>query len=288
MRIRVDEPLLNWLPLTLRGVAAFARVSLRRVLLAQLLFAAAAGIAFALLIETTWFATIRETIATLPANGQIQHGQLEWPEPVPADLAGGRFLKFSIDPAHSGELGQESDVAIELGQTNIWIISLLGYLEAPYPPGWSVALNRAELEPWWGAREPFLVLGAGGAMGLLLLVIWWTLGLVYAVIAWVLALLANRSLGLAGAWKLAGTAQLPGALLLAASFLSYRFGWLSLLHLVLSVGLSFAVAWFYVLCTPFLLPPAENTGAAKANPFLTPSGPTAEKTQPKKNPFTRR
>ena len=284
MRIRVDEPLLAWLPLTPSGVAAFARVSLRRVLIAQLIFAAALAAAFALLIENTWVATIRETIATLPPHGQIQRGQLEWPELAPTNLAGGRFLKFSIDPAHSGELGQEADVAIELGRTNIWIISLLGYLEAPYPPGWSVALSRSELEPWWGAREPFLVLGTGLAMGLLLLVLWWTLGLVYGLIAWILALLGNRSLGLLDAWKLAGAAQLPGALLLAASFLSYRFGWLSLLHLLLSTGLSFAVAWFYVIYTPFLLPPGEKARAAKANPF-TPKGSAAAKNRSEKNPF---
>ena len=286
MRIHVDEPLLAWLPLTLRGVAAFAHVSLSRVLLAQLLFVAAAAVAFALLIETTWFATIRETIATLPLRGQIQRGELVWPHPVPTDLASSRFLKFSVDPAHSGELGQESDVAIELGRTNIWIISLLGYLEAPYPDGWSVALNRADLEPWWGAREPFLVIGAGVAMGAVLLVLGWALGTIYAVLAWVLAFLANRSLSLTDAWKLAVAAQLPGALLLLASFLSYRLGWLSLLHLLLSLGLSLAVAWFYVICTPFLLPAAEKAAAAKANPF-TAGQPTGTPRQPEKNPFRR-
>jgi len=286
MRIHVDEPLLAWLPLTLRGVAAFAHVSLRRVVIAQLLFASAVGAAFALLIETTWFATIRETIATLPASGQIQRGQLEWPPPVPTDLASSRFLKFSIDPAHSGELGQESDVAIELGRTNIWIISLLGYLEAPYPGGWSIALNRVDLEPWWGAREPFLVIGTGVAMSLLLLVLWWALGTVYAVIAWVLAFTANRALTLTDAWKLTGAAQLPGALVLAASLLSYRLGWLSLLHLLLSLALSLAVAWFYVICTPFLLPAADKESAAKANPFT--AGKSAGALgQPEKNPFRR-
>ncbi len=284
MRIHVDEPLLAWLPLTLRGVAAFAHVSLRRVLIAQLLFAAAAGAAFALLIETTWFSTIRETIGTLPAAGQIQRGQLEWPPPVPTDLASSRFLKFSIDPAHSGELGQESDVTIELGRTNIWIISLLGYLEAPYPDGWSVALKRADLEPWWGAREPFLVIGTGVAMSLLLLGLWWALGTLYAVVAWVLAFSANRALTLTDACKLAGAAQLPGALVLAASFLSYRLGWLSLLHLLLSLALSLAVTWFYVICTPFLLPAAEKEKVAKANPF-TAGQPAAAPGQPKKNPF---
>ena len=287
MRIRVDEPFLAWLPLTPRGVAAFSRVSWNRLCVAQLIFAGLAATAFALLAQNTWFAAVREAIEQLPAHGRVQDGRLEWTNPVPAELSSGRFLKLSVDPDHSSVLGQEADIGIELGRSNVYIFSLLGHLEAPYPTDWTLALNRPEFEPWWGARQPFLVLGAGLGLGLTLLAVWWLLGLPYGLVAWALALLANRQLGWRGAGKLAQAAQLPGALLLALSFVAYRFGGLSLLRCGLSVGLSFAVAWFYLILTPFLVPPNPAAKAAQGNPF-TGGGSAKPGAKHARNPFAGR
>ena len=284
MRIRVDEPFLTWLPLTPRGVAAFSRVSWNRVCVAQLIFAGLAAVAFAWLVQNTWFAAVREAIEQLPAQGQIQGGRLDWTNAAPVELSTGRFLKLSIDPEHSDLLGQEADIGIELGRTNAYLFSLLGYVATPYPDDWTIALNRPEFEPWWGAREPFLVLGAGVALGLSLLLLWWLLGIPYGFGVWVLAFVANRDLGWRGAGKLAQAAQLPGGLLLALSFVAYRLGWLSLLRCGLGVGLSFAVAWFYLIYTPFLVPPDTAAKAAKTNPF-TGGGTAKPGGKPTRNPF---
>src|SRR5512140_1083235 len=93
---------LAWQPLTPRGVAAFADVSLGRLLPVQLVVAlivAGTGVWF---LHTAWFPVITTAIRLLPDRGQIQAGRLDWQEPSPSVLAQGRFLAFVVDLRHEG------------------------------------------------------------------------------------------------------------------------------------------------------------------------------------------
>jgi len=270
-----------WLPLTPRSVAAFAGASLRRVVIVQLLLAAALAVLMVATVQDTWFADIRRLIARLPAEGAIRGGRLEWTNEVPARLLEDRYLAVAVDPERTGALGQEADLTLLLGATNAYCASVLGYAEVPYPTAYTVSLRRDDVAAWWGAREVFLVGGVGVGTGLFWLLAWWLLASVYWLPAWLLGVLSNRDLPPAAAWKLAAAAQLPGVVVLAAALASYRFGWLNLLRLGYGFALSFAVAWFYVLLAPLLTPQAPAR-PAKENPF---TGQRAAPTKREKNPF---
>jgi hypothetical protein len=255
-----------WLPLTPRGVAGFAGASLRRVLAVQLLLAAALAVLAVATVQDTWFADVRRLIGELPAEGAIRGGRLDWTNPVPVRLLEDRYLAVAVDPEQSGVLGQEADLTILLSRTNALCASVLGYAAVPYPTDYTISLRRDDVAAWWGAREPFLVLGVGAASGLFWLLAWWLLASVYWVAAWIVGLAGNRDLPPAAAWKLAAAAQLPGVLLFATALASYRFGWLNLLRLGYGFALSFAVAWCYVFVSPMLVPKAASR-APKQNPF---------------------
>lgn len=272
-----------WLPLTARGVAAFANAPLRWLGAAQCALAAAMAMLVAATVQDTWFAGMRELLTRLPAEAAIRNGRLDWTNAAPARLVDGRYLAVAVDPERTGALGQEADLTLLLGETNAWCASLLGYAELPYPAGYSVSLRRDDLAAWWGAREVFLVAAVGAGVGLLLLLLWWVLASVYWLPVWLLALIAQRDAGPSGAWRVAAAAQLPGLVVLAAALASYRFGWLNLLRLGYGTALSFVVAWVYVLWAPFVLPKAPLR-PAKENPF---SGAATVPARRPDNPFAR-
>ena len=67
-----------WQPLTARGVAAFARASLGRLLLVQLIVALLAAGTVVWFLQGCWFPTIGEAIRALPAQGELRAGKLDW------------------------------------------------------------------------------------------------------------------------------------------------------------------------------------------------------------------
>src|SRR5208282_5951617 len=110
----------------------------------------------------------------------------------PQLLAGGRFLAFIVDPSHSGQIQSPADVQIEFGRETVRVVSLFGYAEWNYPSDWTIAFNRTELEPLWGAWEPewlgitVLAVVAG------LMLSWAVLATVYFLPAWLVGFLTNR------------------------------------------------------------------------------------------------
>lgn len=283
----MQNPLPNsrpaWLPLTPRGVAAFASASLSRVLLMQLLLAAALAVLMVATVQDTWFADIRQLIGALPAEGALRGGRLEWTNEVPARLLEDRYLAVAVDPERTGALGQEADLTVLLSATNVFFASVLGYAAVPYPTDYTISLRRDDVAAWWGAREVFLVAGVGIATGLFWLLAWWLLASVYWLPAWIIGLFGNRDLPPAAAWRLAAAAQLPGIVVFAGALASYRFGWLNLLRLGYGFALSFAVAWFYLAVAPLLLPKAP-VRKPKENPF---TGQTPAPAKRGDNPFAK-
>ena len=156
---------------------------------------------------------------------------------------------------------------VELGKENIFVYSLLGYLEVKYPTRWIVALNREELVPWWGAWRPPL-LGVA-ALGLVagLMISWFALALVYAFPVWVLAFLANCDLKLLECWRLAGAALMPGALLMAAGILLYDFGVADVVGLGFILAGHFVLGWIYLFIGPLFLPRNVVAQTDGKNPF---------------------
>ena len=258
------ESTIAWEPFTPRGVAAFAGARLSRLLLVQFVIASLAAVAVVWFFSAGCFPTVRAAIRKLPDTGAIRSGRLEWPADPPQLLAEGRFLAFIVDPHHSGQIHSSADVQIEFGRETLRVSSLLGYTEWKYPSDWTMAFNRTELEPLWGAWEPewlgIMVLAV--VAGLMLS--WTVLATIYFLPAWLLGFLANRRLNFRGSWKLAGAALMPGAMLFTTAIGLYDFGVFGLIQFCFLFGAHVALGWIYLpLSQLFLLridakPPAGN------------------------------
>jgi hypothetical protein len=254
-----------WEPLTPRGVAAFARARLSRLLLVQLVVASLAATAVIWFLSNGWFSTVRAAIRSLPATGAIRSGRLDWPGNSPQLLADDRLLAFIVDTNHSGQVHSPADVQFEFSRETVRVYSLLGYAEWTYPRDWTIACNRTELEPVWGAWEPEWLAITVLAVVAGLLLVWALLATVYFVPAWLIAFVMNRALDFRGSWKLAGAAVLPGGLLLTVAIVLYGLGGLDLVQCGFCFSLHFVLGWVYLFVSQFFLPRLEST--PKRNPF---------------------
>lgn len=269
-------------PLTFGGAAGFARAPFSRLLLFQLFFAALAAGAVVSAFRLAWAPSIREAIAALPKTGRILDGQLEWPAPSPVRLSDRKFLAILVDTANSGALNQASDLQCKFTAAGVELHSWLGYASFPYPKGYATGFNQPELEPWWGAWQQPIQLALAAGTVVYLLVCWWTLSCLYVVPVAIITLLTRRSASLAGCWKLANAALLPGALLMSAAIAAYGLGKIDLMQFAFASLLHFVVGWIYLCFSPLRLPKAGSP-----DPFGQPE-PESEKPSPppkKKNPF---
>ncbi len=258
-----------WEPFTPRGVAAFAGAGLGRLLLVQLVMAVLAAAAFVWFVDKDCFPIVGTAIQKLPATGEIRSGRLDWPDRSPELLAGGRLLALDVDLDHSGQLGPAADVQIELGRETGRAFSLFGYWEWHYPRGYIIAVNRNTLEPLWGAWAMELLLAAGAAVAIGLLVSWWLLATLYFLPVWLLGFFTNRDLNFRRSWRLAGAALMPGALLLTAAIPLYGIGFLNLVSFGFSFGAHFLIGWIYLFVSLLFVPRASIT-VNRGNPFRQP------------------
>ncbi len=276
-----------WQPLTPRGVAAFAHAPLRRLLLAQFLFALLAAIALVWFMRSAWFPTVRQAIITLPAQGEMKSGKLIWPGDSPQLLAEGHFLAFDVDTNHSGGLFLPAQMQVEFGRDDIFFYSLAGYREWPYPKEWNFGFNRAALQPWWGAWEPPIQWLAFAGMLFWCLANWWLLATIYFLPVWLSGFFANRDLNFRQSWKLAGAALMPGALVMILAIVFYGFGALDVVQFAAVVVAHFIVGWVYLVWGVWVTPKMAAKSVAAKNPFAT----AEEKpvvTKPPENPFAAR
>jgi hypothetical protein len=264
------ESIFAWEPLTPRGVAAFVRAPLARLLLVQFLVAVLAAIAMNCFFYYGCFPTIDAAIQQLPQQGEIRSGSLNWPGNSPQLLAEGRFIAFDVDLNHSGRIHSTADVQIEFGKNSARIFSLLGYTEFDYPPEWIVTFNQTDLEPLWGAWKPDILGIATLAVIAGLMLSWAILATIYFLPIWLVCFFANRDLNFRQSWRLAGAALMPGALLLTAAIFLYTFGFIDLIQLGFAFGAHFALGWIYLFISPLFLSRLEVT-QKKSNPFSSKS-----------------
>jgi hypothetical protein len=260
-----------WQPLTPRGVAAFARVPLRRLWLVQFIFALLAAAVVVWFVRTAWFPTVREAIGQLPEQGEIRDGKLDWPGDSPQLLAEGHFLAFTVDVNHGGQARSPAHIQIEFGRESFYVLSLLGYREWAYPKDRIIAFNREELGPKWGAWAPPVLWITVGAVIVGLMAVWTLLATIYSVPVWLAGYFTNRDLNLAGSWKLAGAALMPGALLLVTTILFYGWGTLDLVQLTAAGGAHLIIGWIYLFGSALFAPKLSSTTADKDNPFAPPA-----------------
>lgn len=256
-----------WEPLTPRGVAAFAGASFGRLLLVQFIVALLAAAMVVWFLEQAWFPVVRRAIHELPTEGAIRKEQLNWSGDAPKLLAGNPCLGLAVDLNHSGQLARGAQLQVEFGRKNLRVFSMFGYVVIDYPPGWSVAFNRTELEPWWGAWEPAIAAAAAAFTMLSLMAAWTVLATVYCAPVRLITLFENRDLNWRQSWRLAGAALMPGALFLTFGIFCHGQGWIDLIQLGAVGGLHLLVGWIYLLISPLFLPRHPDATAAKTNPF---------------------
>src|SRR5579859_6842932 len=188
------KPPSAWDPLTPRGVAAFGRASLKRLLSVQLIVAILAAASIVWFLEKGWFPVIRSAIQALPETGEIRKDQLAWSGDTPAPLASNPFLSITVDLNHSGQLRGNSHLQVEFGRRDYRVSSVLGYLPVDYPPGQTIDFNRKFLEPWWGAWQPIFATAAALGTVISLLAAWFVLATLYCAPVRLITFLANRDL----------------------------------------------------------------------------------------------
>jgi hypothetical protein len=279
------RPAVAWQPLTPRGVAAFARAPLRRLLVVQFIFALLAAIAVVWFLRTAWFPTVRQSIEKLPAQGEMKAGRLNWLGESPVWLAEGHFLAFDVDTNHSGSLRSPAQIQVEFGRDDIFFYSLAGYREWPYPAEWNFGFNREALKPWWGAWEPPVQWLAFAGTLFWCLASWWLLATIYFLPVWLGGLFANRDLNFRGSWKLSGAALMPGALLMTMAIVFYGFAALDVVQLAAAVVVHFIASWVYLIWSVSVLPKVSASAVPAGNPFVTKPAEKPVVTKPPENPF---
>jgi len=245
----------------------------------QFVFALIAASTVAWFVDRDWFPIITQAIKQLPTEGEIRSGRLTWNGDSPVSLGENRFLALAVDLKHEGQVHSPAHIAVELGEQDFKIYSLLGYMEGRYPPKWWIGFNRTEATPWWGAWAPPIL----GIVALLvipsLLLCWAILATVYAGPAWLAGFFANRDLKLGPSWRLSGAALMPGCVLLTTAIILYGLGFLDLIRLGLGVAAHLVIGWVYIWLSIRKLPLHPQIAAAKPNPFTARNEPTSEKTK---------
>lgn len=262
-----DKAQFAWQPLTVRGVAAFAPATMGRLLLVQFIFALLAAGTVVWFVQRAWFPTIAKAIRALPPEGEIRSGRLDWPGPSPVRLAEGRFLALVVDLDHSGEARSPAHVQVEFGREDFKVYSLFGYVKRAYRRNQTVAFNRTDLGPWWGAWAPPILAMVAGLVVVGLMLSWAGLATVYCLPVWLIAFFADRDCSLGGSWRLAAAALMPGALLMCAAILTYGWGALDLVRLVVAGAVHLVIGWVYLVASPLCLP-RHQSATAKVNPFV--------------------
>lgn len=268
-------------PITFAGVAAFGYAGFGRLFAFQLGIASVAAAAVVWLFESAWAPVINRTILSLPHEGRIQGQLLIWPDSKPIRITGSPALSICIDPEDVLDPIPSSDLQVEVGHAELRLRSLFGYVSIPYPGGYMIAVNRSELEPWWGAWHPAVSVSLAALVLIGLLGTWLVLGLIYAWPIRLIAFYADRQLTWMGSVKLGAACLFPGAIFLILALIAYGLHQIRLVQLLLAVALHFLVGWAYLLAAPFCLD-KEGSSPRRARPKKRLDTP-----QPKrKNPFS--
>ncbi len=262
-----SQPPAAWDPLTPAGVAAFSQATTGRVWFVQLVVALLSASVAVWFVHHAWFPVVQMAIRNAPEAGVIRGGELHWTGPDPVLLGENALLAISVDTNRSGLVRSPAHVQVQFESRRVALRSFQGLTWLNYPPAYAMAVNRTELEPWWGAWAPAILAGLGIGVTTWLMILWFVLATLYALPAWLLAFYANRGLTLIGSWRLCGAALLPAAVFLCAALVSYGFGAIDLVRLAAAFALHFVVGWVYTATAVYCLPRHPQAAAWRKNPF---------------------
>ena len=275
------------LPLTLGGVAAFARSSVARLFLVQ------GVVALAITTCVLWFVVdqlrplIDQATRRLPNRTRLQRGILDWDPSAPSVvLVDSPFLNLVIRRSPGEATVTDADLRVTFEPQGWRVGTVLGFWQFRYPRDRGFELDRTEALAWWGAWQKPLWAGLGlGTMGALM-GSWALLATILVWPAWAMAQAFDRQTTWVGAWRLAGAALMPGALLAGAALLMYGLRQIPLAQLVLLWILHWPIGWVYVLAAPLRLP-RRSDASVQGNPFESAEGRDEGRAR-RRNPFSGR
>jgi len=283
-----DKPLTPrhaWQPLTPRGVAAFAFATSARLVFVQIIVVVLVALALVWFLRTTWFPIITEATRQLPTTASIRRAALTFPGETPVRLAENAHLAIVVDLDGSRNAATSSDLEIVFETNRVAFCGALGCRWQPYPDGFIFTLDRAVVEPAWGAWQWPIAIAVALAIGLVVFISWWVLSLLYLPFVKILIFFADRHTTWGGAWRMNAAGLLPGALLVAGGLFLYGFGVIDLLRFGLIYVLHLVAGLVFVFTSPFFLPKIFR-GKPEGNPFSPPADESSgKKAGPASNPF---
>ena len=261
-------PRIAWQPCTFGGVAAFALAPWRRLFLAQGFFALLFAASAVWFLGHCYAPVITQEIQKMPEGASLANGQLTGLPGV--QITETKFLSIAIAADEDAELDQSADLQFALRRNRLDISSILssalGSLEYGYGNQAALDLSRSHLEPWWGAWRPVVLVAAGLAVAVGLLLLWAVLAWIYAPAAKLVAWFCDRQLSWPGAWRLASAALLPGAALATLGLVLYGLQMVDIFGLGYFGTVHLLVGWVYLLAAP-LFAPRLSSASINHNPF---------------------
>jgi hypothetical protein len=257
------QPFRAWQPLTFGGVARYAFDWIGRLFVTALIVSIIVTATVLFTVRRAWVPVLERAIAAAPAGAEIRSGHFTAPETL--RIEDSPYLSIRFDPNGNLTARSTSEIEITFEPTQLRLHTLLGSKLFPYPPYWSLELNRAQLEPWWGAWKPavFAYIAFGSVAQLF--ASWVALGILYSVPTRIAAAIARRQLTLWGAFKMSVAALMPGAIFLSIVIALYGLGQLRLVELAVSWALHFVFGWLFLVGAFLKLPKVGS-----ANPFQPP------------------
>ncbi|HEY6169476.1 MAG TPA: hypothetical protein VI454_15650 [Verrucomicrobiae bacterium] len=263
-----------WQPFTFGGVAAFARATFMRTLLAALAMAVVVALLVFAAFDFGWLPTIDAAVEQLPDAGEIRGRQLRWPSATPRVLAETSLLQLVVDVEGEGAFGHEADLRVELRRDEFRLCGALGCWARPYPEGWIIALNRSDLVPSWGAWRPFVLWGVFLGAIVFLLASWTLVAVVGSLPLRLATFYLDRDVTLGGCCRVVFIALPPGAMFLGTVIFFYGLGRLNLFELAMYFAAHFLIGLTYVAGGAWRLPRVSDAlPATAANPFAPPPDP---------------
>jgi hypothetical protein len=204
----------------------------------------------------------------MPDGASLANGQLAG---LPGVLISEtRFLSIAIAADDDAVLDQSADLQFALRRDHLDISSMFssafGSLEFNYGNQSALDLSRSHLDPLWGAWRPVLLVAAGLAGVVALLLLWSVLACIYAPAAKLAAWFCDRQLSWPGAWRLACAALLPGAVLPVLGLVLYGWQIVDIFGLGYFWSVHLLVGWVYLLAAPAFAPRLTSAKISR-NPF---------------------
>jgi len=274
----------SFLPVTPRAIAASKNFKTINFLAYWIFYAVVCSLAITFVFERCVIASISRAINKLPQSGEIVSGKLNnWETNSNTALVEGKFISIYVNSSDEEDISDDADLQIVFARGELRLRSLLGWLTVKYSERLNFPLNYRQLWPVWGAYQTAVIAVVFLSSVVFLLLIWTFLAFSYSLLLIVFARILNRMTGgKSGAFKIAGSSLIPGALIMIFGLLTYSFGYIDLITLLIVFCSHIVMAWIYLLLSLFSLPkipedkenpfvdapPHSQTGKKSSNPFI--------------------